>query len=351
MSSQARLSALINAARRLSDPRDPLGDAARAQLPSSTGLSPENVELALREVLETEPTESEIRALIASAPPAPRVHVQLAPNVFTAPLRAIALALAQSPSVFVRASRREPVFARLLLQASAAFELVESLAPAPGDHLWAYGSDDTLSSLLRQLPAGVVLHAHGPGFGIALIAAGASGAASALASDLVPFDQRGCLSPRVAVVVGTADDARSFAREVALELDRAASRVPLGRIDDDERAACALLRETMSYAGEVFGCGSGWVAVDEVPQRLVPTPGARSLVVTRSESSLDWLQAFDAVITCVGIAGPESLVHAAAQALPGARLCPLGGMQRPAFDGPVDRRPGSRPRRTGGDSS
>lgn len=333
-----RVRALVAAARRLADPGDPLGREARALLPESTGLSPENVELGLSEILETQPSEADLRALCASVEAAPRVHVLLAANVFSAPLRAIALGLAQSDEVFVRVSRREPVFARLLQQASGAFELTETLAPRAGDHVWAYGTDVTLTELERGLPDGVVLHAHGSGFGVALIDGDPSAAALELARDIVPFDQRGCLSPRVAVVTGTRDEARELARALALELARAAQRVPLGRLDDDERAECLRMREALTYAGEVLAAGPGWVALDDASARLLPAPAGRNLVVVPSGSDLEWLSAHAAPVAALGVTSLGGLGVTASRLFPEARLSPLGQMQRPRLDGPVDRR-------------
>ncbi|HEY3233680.1 MAG TPA: hypothetical protein VGJ84_03120, partial [Polyangiaceae bacterium] len=116
--SYLRIRRLVEAARKIADPRDPLGIRARELLPESTGLSRQGVEWALTRCLETRPTEKELRQLSASVPTAPRAHVILSANVFVAAHRAIALALAASPRVCVRTSRREPQFARLLCQAS-----------------------------------------------------------------------------------------------------------------------------------------------------------------------------------------------------------------------------------------
>lgn len=340
MTALARVRALCAAARRLKDPGDPLGREARARLPESTGLSAQNVELALSEILETAPSEAELHALCSAVEPAPRVHVSLAANVFTAPLRAIALGLAQTTDVFVRPSRREPVFSELLRRASPTFTLVDALAPEPGDHLWAYGSDATLDELRRALGSGVVLHAHGSGYGLALVAPGDRGAASALCQDIVPFDQRGCLSPRAAVVVGTAEEARTFARALAAELERSAEQLPLGALDAEEQAESTRLRETLRYAGQVFPAGPGWVALDATDARLVESPVGRRLVVTRSEAALDWLAASSSRIVTVGASA--ALVGVAKQLFPDARVTSLGAMQRPVFDGPVDTRPCAR---------
>src|SRR5690606_16289101 len=164
---RARLERLLEAARGIRDPETPLGREARARLSVSTGLSAAGIELAISKCLETHPTEAELERLAASVESAPRAHVLLSANVFTAAHRAIALALAASEQVFVRPSRREPEMARLLLRgAPGLFTLVDPLEPEPGDALFAYGSDVTLNELRAALAPGVRLHGHGSGFGI-----------------------------------------------------------------------------------------------------------------------------------------------------------------------------------------
>jgi hypothetical protein len=344
MTAKERVLALLSRARRLSDPDDPLGRAARARVPGETGLSRENVELALTEILETHPSEAELAALLGSVSPAPRAHVQLSANVFTAALRALALALAQSAQVAVRPSRRERAFPELLCAELPWVKLVEALRPEPGDHLWAYGSDATLEAVSQATRAGVTLHAHGSGFGVAIIDSADAEAAALLTRDVVPFDQRGCSSPRVALVLGDEDDARAFARAVAQALSRAAQDVPLGRLGDAERAEQARFRETLSYVGEVFEAGPGVVALDGAPERLIEAPVGRNVVVVRTGDGLGWLADHRAKIIAAGVSERDELRSRVRAELPDARVSALGRMQRPLLDGPVDGRGVSRPR-------
>src|SRR5690606_16063514 len=198
----ARVQGFLEAAARLSNPNDPLGRAARARLPESTGLSPAGVAYALEHCLERCPSPAELGRVCSQVSESPRAHVLLSANVFTAPVRAVALALAASERVCVRTSRREPVMTELLLEASGGqFELVSALTPSAGDQLWAYGSDQTLAAVANELPSGVVFHGHGSGFGLAIVddagLCDLERAADGLARDCIAFDQRGCLSPRL----------------------------------------------------------------------------------------------------------------------------------------------------------
>ncbi|HMJ11995.1 MAG TPA: proline dehydrogenase, partial [Polyangiaceae bacterium] len=94
-----RVRRAVKAAACIADPAHPLGIRARAELPSATSLSPENVELCLRECLETSPSEAELMQLLKSTPLAPAAHVLLSANVFVGAHRAIAVALAASARV------------------------------------------------------------------------------------------------------------------------------------------------------------------------------------------------------------------------------------------------------------
>jgi len=338
-SAQERLSQLIGAARRIADPGDALGQKARAVLPDATGLSPQGVELALERCLETSPSAAELDALCAAVSPAPAAHVLLSANVFVAAHRAVALALAASEHVFVRPSRREPQIAELLARgAPGLFQLVAELEPRPGDHVFAYGRDETLAALRSSLPQGVVLHGHGDGFSVAVAGAQADPAAiaEALALDIALFDQRGCLSPRALLVVGR--EARPFAQALASALGALERRVPLGQLAPDERARVTTFRESMTFSAEVLPAGSGFVSLEESAKRLLIAPVGRNCHVASCADPLRLLHEQRARLTSVGLAPEDSLKERFAAALPGARLTEIGRLQTPPFDGPVDRR-------------
>jgi hypothetical protein len=259
--------------------------------------------------------------------------------VFVAAHRALALALASSPDVSVRPSRREPIFLRLLERATGElFRVVELLEPKAGEELWAYGSDATLASIRAALPTGVRLHAHGTGVGVAVIDREhvTRDMASALARDIVPFDQRGCLSPRLALVCGAQDAASEFSSLLAAALDEQQRSVPLGELDPDELAAVARFRDTLAYAGRVIPAGRGWVSTSAVP---LFAPVGRNMHVMATAKPLEVLRPVARSVAALGVAGTPALIASLCQGLPGARPSQLGAMQRPAFDGPVDQRP------------
>lgn len=113
MSGRGRVAALVSAAHAaFVEARTP---ALVASLAAESGLSPEGVVLALDHALEHEADAHEIARFVSHAPTRTAVAVVLAANVFTAPLRAIAWALAHAGHVRVRTSRRANLFTATLL--------------------------------------------------------------------------------------------------------------------------------------------------------------------------------------------------------------------------------------------
>jgi hypothetical protein len=344
----ARIRGLLAVGRRLASPSDELGRRARRRLAVASGLSPEGVALALEQHLETDATEEELARFVGRASRATRAAVVLSANVCTGALRALAFGLATAPHVLLKPSRRDPVLAELLARELDGVALVATLEEAlerlePGDELHVYGSDETLTMAAPLAAArGVVLRGHGTGFGVAVIGADARlvEAAEALAADLVPFDGRGCLSPRLALIEGEAARAADVAAQLHEALERRGRAVPRGELAEAEHRELALYRHTLELVGDVFVGEHHLVALDPEPQQLAPAPAHRAtllaplrapLVTTRLGPLARW-------ITCIGAQGSSDLVRAVAELAPHARVSPLGSMQRPPFDGPVDLR-------------
>lgn len=344
---RARVRRLVDAAQQIADPGTALGKLARERLPVATGLSPQGVDFALRRSFEADATDAEIEALCRAATLVAHAHVLLSANVFVAALRAIAIALAASPRVSVRSSRREGVMAELLHAGSGAFTLVDTLDPRPGDRLWAYATDQTLENLRQTLEPGVVLHGHGGGFGVAVVAltdaAQLEQTAAALSEDVALFDQRGCLSPRLCIVLADAALARRFAEHTARALSELERAVPRGRLTSDEAADERRFRDAAAFAYELFPAGRGAVSFDERGERWLVSPPGRNLHLARADSgALERLRTLEPSIIALGVSPAcpvsEEINAQFRRVLPGARFSALGSMQRPRLDGPVDRR-------------
>jgi hypothetical protein len=348
-----RIWGLVGAAAQVQERLTRPGEREReelSELTRSTGLSEQAVFLALSHCLETHPEADDVEELVSwvqahYGTTQQTVWVVLSSNVFTVPLRAIALGLASGKRVKVRASRREPTFTRLLHErAEGYFEVVEQLQPVPGDKVIAFGSDETLTQLANELPAGVEFIGHGHGMGVAVIGAqaGVQDAAERLAFDVVLLEQQGCLSPRL-VIVEEGADVDGFLRALGEQLRSWAARVPKATFSSIHQHEATWSRRVAEVLGQVSDAADGWLArFDEewVRHNSVPIPPAcRSLSVVVSTDPVGRLATLRPLVTTVGVAGDESLESAVLEQVPHARVVSLGRMQTPRLDGPVDRRP------------
>lgn len=330
---------LLGAGRRVYEDRARLAP----EIAMSTGLTVEGVLLGFS-CLEGDATDADLRSLVSAAGEAERVHVVLSANVFVAPLRALAIARAASAIVTVRPSSRDPTLVRELARSASddAIAVVSDRDVAGVDRgeIHVYGREETLRAVRGRARPGVVVRGHGPGLGVAVVtsAADTAGAAEAIAADVVPFDQRGCLSPRAVIVEGSEGRGATLAAAIHERLEQWHERVPRGELSDSEREAATRWRETVRFAGRVWA-GAGH-AVGLAPwsgAALVPPPGRHVLVTT--VPSVDATTAvFAAMAGHVVVVGTDDPARVAGMAPHGARVAPLGRMQHPPLDGPVDRR-------------
>ncbi len=347
---ERRVRALVRAAGVLADPATEPGQAIRAALLAQGPLSEQAVELALRHHLPRDPSSSEMDSLIASAGDARYVHVVLSSNVFVGAVGALAMAVAAAPRVTVRMSRRESVFAQGLLAQiddpdfGDPIEISESLRPSwieqDATEVHLYGRNATMVQLAASLPEGVWVRAHGAGMGVVAVGASADleQTAEAIAADVIPFDQRGCLSPRVVLVEG-AERGAALGQSIARVLSREAEAVPMGRLLPEELEERTRYRNICRMTGEFWEAGEGSVGVGE--GIWVPPVGRNVHVVACDLSRVTAvLSPVRSAVAALGVAGAvtDPLVCAVVVLLPCARVSPVGSMQRPVLDGFVDGR-------------
>jgi hypothetical protein len=199
-----------------------------------------------------------------------------------------------------------------------------------------------MDEVATTLPAGVALHAHGSGFGVAVLdgvpaETELSALLGALAEDIALFDQRGCLSPRVLLVNAEPTFARELAQELARALGELEGRIPRGQLSAQELSEIVKYRDTAHFAGELFKAGLGFVSLGQRDGWLLP-PTGRNIHVLTTPDPIAALSPYRPLLTSCAFAGEPSTGLALRRALPGARVCQFGEMQRPPFDGPVDRR-------------
>jgi hypothetical protein len=336
---------LLLAARKVYADRSRLAvDIGRA-----TGLTAEGVELGF-ESLERDATDAELRTLVAASAQVERVHVILSANVFVAPLRALALARAAADRVTIRPSPREPVFTRALVEAARdeAIAIVDErdVARVQADELHVYGRDDSIAAVRARAPLGANVRGHGAGMGVAVVTSHKESwrSAAALAADVVPFDQRGCLSPRLVVIEGDTRRAHTFAEALDEQLDAWGIRVPRGELSAQERSDVIRWRETLAFAGRVWSGEHHTVAVGPADVAPIIPPSGRNIYLL-PQRTLEGVGAILAHVAPYVVAvGTDDPGRVARVAPAHARVSALGRMQRPSLDGPVDRRCRSTPR-------
>lgn len=347
----ARLVALQTAAERLVQTNGPQEQAARAAFVTESGLSPQGVELALEHCLEYDVSRAQLLQIAQRSEKTKQAHVLLSSNVFIGAFRAIAIGIAQAQRTFVRPSSRSRALTIYLHEASqGAFELASEIDAQAGDHVWVYGHDSTISRLRQTLPAGVRLHAHGSGMGLLAFVEPAGGLTPELclelsarvATDVVLFDQRGCLSPRLLLVEGSLDSAQALASGIAAALASAEQQIPRGLLTYEELSEARRYVETFRYVGGLIEAGQGAVVLDEQPGRLVVPPVGRHLHVTRVDDVFTEVCDLGPKLTTIGTFGSDTLPGRLHQALGPRRIVDFGHLQMPAFDGPVDLRTGFR---------
>lgn len=320
----ARVEALLEAARSVAK-----DESVRAAVAESTGLSRPNVDLAFDEHLEVDAPREDLEKLIERAGTADAVTVILSANVFVGALRALALALAASEDVVVRPSRRDPAFA-IALAAAAGVPVADELdvASVARGEIHVYGKDETIADVRAR--AKVPVKAHGTGMGVALVTRGIDleRGARDLARDVVVFDQRGCLSPRVVLAAESVADDFADALHAALE----DSPIPRGELSSEERAASSRYVSTMSYGGRVL---VGQAHAIGVARTLIACPAYRHVHVVATDDPAAVLGPIARGVTTVG---SDDLDAAKRIAPRWARIAALGAMQRPPLDGPVDLR-------------
>jgi hypothetical protein len=309
----------------------------------TTGLTTEGVELGF-ESLERDASDEDLRKLVASVGRTKRVHVILSANVFVAPFRAIAIARAAADRVTVRPSPRDPVLTRALVETvgDEAIAVIDErdVASLDVDEIHAYGRDATIAAVRRRAPRGTVVRGHGPGLGVAVVtsAGDLESAAEGLASDVVPFDQRGCLSPRIALVEGDLARGESFARALHERLSKWGARIRRGVLSEEERADARRWLDAAAFAGSVWRGDQDVVALTPPGTPMTIPPSGRHVHVV-TEGTLSAIAARIApIVSFVVAVGSDDPARVSTIAPPWSRVSALGDMQRPPLDGHVDRR-------------
>lgn len=223
------------------------------------------------------------------------------------------------------------------------------------------GSDETLDAIRKRLPLKTKFlgYGHRVSFGFVanevLHGSRANKIIAAAASDVVAWNQLGCLSPHVFYVQsGGGISPEHFAQWLAEELERREESEPRGEISAKEAAAIASRRgiyevraahspeHTQHWRSKD---STAWTVVFEADARFQLSCLNRFIYVKPVVDLKMALENADNVrgkVSTVGIAAPEEKVSELATQLAhwgATRICPLGQMQNPPLTWRHDGRP------------
>ncbi len=266
----------------------------------------------------------------------------------------------------IKIPREQTVFATLLFQSfveqsnhfSELFELiatVNKLTPdqdvdyfykklAQADLVIAYGHDDTMETLKTYLKPDTLFIAHGHAESASIIFNDMTNidayyhALEKLADDMLSYDQRGCLSPRVTLVesggkLSPSGCATLFAEKI---LPEAIKKWPRGGLFAGEAAEILHQRNLYGFRGSVY-TGENWtVCYDEQPfwpsvslPRFMPfKPLEKIDFINNKHINAGNASALPNLIS-IGYAGSDKKMAELCKDLDSdVRVCKLGEMQR-----------------------
>lgn len=332
---EARIVHLVESAQSLAS-----DDNLRQALVRSTGLSEGGIRLGFEHSLE-KLTELDIDAIFAHASDVASVHVILSANVFVAPLRALVIALASSNRVSVHPSTREPHFTEALVKQAQLDEIAllgeKNVAQIADGEIHIYGKDETIAHIREE--SHVPVRGHGTGFGVAVVDQSSSHAMTShlLARDIALFDQRGCLSPRVAFVIGDVPFANAFAQSLDESLTELSKSAPRGSLSAEERADVQRFLDSNAFAGHLIESEHHSIGTLDRPNAITLSPTGRHVQLVRVATigeAKRLLTPLERYVTTIGASDPLGWAFTVSH----ARVCENGEMQSPPLDGPVDRR-------------
>jgi hypothetical protein len=237
---------------------------------------------------------------------------------------------------------------------------LENVVLSEADGVTVTGSDETIATLRPRIPVKTRLLTYGhrvsfayvtaeplSGFNVKKIIANA-------ATDVVAWDQLGCLSPHVIYVEhGGGLSAEQFAGQLAEELAQRELSEPRGRLSAEEAAVIASKRNfykvrAANSSGTHLWCSEGstaWTVVYEDEPRFQMSSLNRFVYVKAVTDLTDLLQSAESVrgqVSTVGLAALEDRAPQLATQLAQwgvTRVCPLGQMQNPPLTWRHDGRP------------
>ena len=224
---------------------------------------------------------------------------------------------------------------------------------ARADQVVVYGGDDTIRAIRARAPAAARVIEHPHRLGVAIVDPAAAPDADGQAARAVAlFDQKGCVSTHLVLVLGDHDDARDWCGGFAARLQALAATLPPGAAPAGDLSARHQLRGRLALqqaaSGDVrllTGDTGAWTVVLAPPELFEPVGGGTAWVVPVRglTGCVEILTPLSRVLQTVGLAGLGARHHEFGEALAAmgaTRIVPLDQVPFPDPDWLHD---GSRP--------
>jgi len=326
-------------------------------------------------MVRTDAEQKFSRAAIANAPEF-LVHIA-ASNLPVPALSSVILGLLARSAQLVKCARGSSLLPRLFAHSlyevepklGACLEIAEwrggdsALEKAlfdEADCVTATGSDETLAAIRRRLPLKTRFLGYGHRFSFAYVTSGVLSGLNApklvarAATDVVAWNQLGCLSPHVIYVEhGGGVSAEQFAGMLAAELARLEATESRGDLPVEAAAAIASRRSfyevRAAHSDDTrLWCSEGstaWTVVYEADPRFQLSCLNRFIYVKGVSDLTHALQGAEGIrgkVSTVGLTAPEDKAQTLATQFARwgvTRVCPLGRMQQPPLTWRHDGRP------------
>lgn len=216
-----------------------------------------------------------------------------------------------------------------------------------------YGGDDAIESIRARTPAATRVIEHPHRLGVAIVDPGAAPDADGQAAQAVAlFDQKGCVSTHLILVLGSHGDARDWSARFAARLQALASTLPPAAAAAGDwsarhqlRGRLALQRAASDDVRLWTGDAGAWTVALAPPELFEPVGGRTAWVVPVPDLAgcVEVLTPLARVLQTVGLAGMGSRRHEFGEALAAigaTRIVPLDQVPFPDPDWLHD---GSRP--------